>query len=210
MTSPRPAGRYMTPEEYLAFEERSPVRHEYVGGVVHAMSGGSVRHARIIGNVLSRLREASAGGRCEAFAQVLKVSVDEETFYYPDVLVTCGALDEEAVVVTDPCLLVEVLSPSTRVVDRREKVSNYRRIAALRAYLIVETRYRKVERYWRGAGGGWQYDVATPDAGGQVAVPCPKGVLTLDQIYEGVTYRPRLRRIKEPAPAYAVTPGGKS
>lgn len=201
MTRPRPSKSLMTLEEYLAFEETARVRHEYVGGHAYATSGGTVRHTRVIGNVFGLLREAATGGPCETFFQALKVRADEDVFYYPDVFVACGALDDEDVFVTTPCVVVEVLSPSTRGVDRREKLSAYRRIPTLRAYLIVETNRQEVERHWRDRQGAWQVEVVTPESGGRVAVPCPDAVLTLDAIYEGVTLRPRPRRVRERAPA---------
>lgn len=208
MPRPRRADLFLTPEEYLAFEETARVRHEYVAGRVYAMSGGSLRHARIIGNVYRRLHDATRGGPCTAYTQDVKVRADEQLFYYPDVVVGCAAQDEEDVVLTAPCLVVEVLSPSTRVVDVREKLSAYRRIGSLRAYLIVETRYRRVERHWPDVRGGWRSEVVTPSAGGGVEVPCPQAVLTLDEVYEGVVYRPRPRRLKERTPDYRRATAG--
>ncbi|HEY0780308.1 MAG TPA: Uma2 family endonuclease [Gemmatirosa sp.] len=201
MSSPRPIKALMTPEEYLAFEETARVRHEYVGGRVFAMSGVRVRHARLVGNVAAGLRQAAQGGPCEAFTNDLKVRADETTFYYPDVLVVCDTPDDETVFVTNPCVVVEVLSPSTRRTDRGEKLVAYRRIPTLRAYLIVEATRQEVERHWRDAGGAWRSELVTPESGGQVPVPCPDTVLTLDAVYAGVTLRPRLRRVKERAPA---------
>lgn len=208
MTSPRRAPRLMTPDEYLAFEETARVRHEYVAGRVHAMSGGTQRHARVINNIFAVLQRAAGGGPSEVFGGNLLVRADEELFYYPDVFVACRGLDDDdAVFLTSPCVAVEVLSPSTRSVDRRDKLTNYRRIPTLRAYLVVETTRREVERHWRDAEGTWRSEIVTPESGGQVAVPCPGTVLTLDEIYRGVTLRPRLRRLKEGRPAaYAATP----
>ncbi len=203
MTSARPLKSFMTPEEYLAFEETARVRHEYVAGHVYAMSGGLLRHARVIGNVSYLLRRAAEGGPCAVFTNDLKVRADETTFYYPDVVVACGPLDDDAVYLTNPCLVVEVLSPSTRLTDRREKLTNYRRIPTLRAYLIIEAARREVERHWRDSSGAWRSEVVTPESGGRVAVPCPEAVLTLDEVYEGVTIRPRPRRVRERAPAAA-------
>lgn len=210
MTSPRRLPRLMTPAEYLAFEEKARVRHEYVAGRIYAMSGGTQRHARIINNVFAALQRAAGDGPCEVFGGNLLVRADEEIFYYPDVFVACRGLDDDdAVFLTSPCVAVEVLSPSTRSVDRRDKLTNYRRIPTLRAYLIVETTRHEVERHWRDAEGTWRSEIITPDSGGRVVVPCPEAVLTLDEIYRGVTVRPRLRRLKEPAPAaYTAAPAG--
>ncbi|GJG86268.1 hypothetical protein tb265_14490 [Gemmatimonadetes bacterium T265] len=204
MTSPRPR-RQMTPEEYLAFERRSRFKHEYVDGVVYAMSGTTRRHGKIVGNVYRRLWPAAKGGPCEVFVQDLKVHVDATKYYYPDVVAVCGPEDDDADVIPDPCLVVEVTSRSTRATDHREKLIAYRKVPTLRAYLIVSHREQVVDRHWRDAAGAWQHEVVTPESGGRVAAPCPETVLTLDAIYEGVTLLPRLRRIKEPPASY--TPG---
>ena len=203
MTTPRRLKALMTPEEYLAFEETARVRHEYVSGHVYAMSGVKIRHARVVRNVAMGLQQAAQGGPCEAFTNDLKVRPDETTFYYPDVLVVCDTPDDETVFVTNPCVVVEVTSPSTRRTDRSEKLVAYRRISTLRAYLIVEATRQEVERHWRDAMGAWRAEIVTPESGGQVPVPCPDTMLTLDAIYAGVSLRPRLRRLKERAPVIA-------
>ena len=192
----------MTPDEYLAFEETARVRHEYVSGHVYAMSGVKLRHARVVGNVAAGLRRAANDGPCEAFTNDLKVRADETTFYYPNVLVVCDTPDDETVFVTNPCVVVEVLSPSTRRTDRSEKLIAYRGIPALRAYVIIEAARQEVERHWRDASGVWHSEIITPESGGRVPVPCPETVLTFDEIYARVTVRPRLRRVKERPAAY--------
>lgn len=201
MPAPRRLAQPMTPEEYLAFEERSPVKHEYVDGYVYAMSGTRRRHNRILVNVARRLGNIAEGGPCDVFVNDLKVRADETRYYYPDVGVTCGPYDDEALVIADPCLVVEVTSPSTRTTDHREKLGAYTRVSTLGAYLIVEADRPEVHRHWRDADGAWRYEVVTPESGGRVPVPCPETVLTLDAIYAGVTLRPRVRRVKEGAGA---------
>jgi Uma2 family endonuclease len=109
-------------EEYLEFEENSAMRHEYVAGEIFAMSGASVAHELIAGNVFAAFHAHLRGGPCNAFMANLKVhlKVDRnEFFYYPDVLVACG-LGPENRYCANPRLVVEVLSPSTQSVDRRE------------------------------------------------------------------------------------------
>ena len=200
MARPAPRRQPMTPDEYLAFEERSPVRHEYVDGYVYAMSGVRRRHGKVVTNVLKQLLRAAGDGPCEVYVAELKVKADETKYYYPDVAVTCGPPDDEGVVITDPCLVIEVTSPSTRATDHREKLAAHTRIPTLGAYLVVEADRPEVHRHWRD-GEAWRYEVVTPESGGRVAVPCPAAVLTLDQIYAGVALRPRVRRVKETAPA---------
>lgn len=176
----------MTVEEYLAFEEASSVRHEYVDGYVYAMTGGSLRHNYIALNIASRLR-AARGGPCRVFINDVKVRVGESKFDYPDVVVVCGPVDMVGSIIRNPCLVVEVLSPSTRAVDQREKVAAYRTIDSLAAYLTVEQAQRVVEWHHRdGSAGGWGLGAfAAGTARTRVPVPYPEVGLTLDDIYEG-------------------------
>ena len=205
---PRP-DRLLTVEEYLERESRSPRRHEYVAGQVYAMTGVRLRHGIIVGNVLTALRAARRGGPCQVFASDIKLRAAYDKVYYPDVMVLCRPLDLDAYVVSDPCLVVEVISPSTRRTDYGEKLDAYRAIASLRAYLIVEQSERRVERHWRDEQDAWQHATVTDlSADASVPVPCPEASLPLDEIYDGVDARrvdaprqPGPRRVRERAPA---------
>ena len=147
----------LTVEEYRALEASSDLRHEYVHGVVRAMSGASRRHNRIVLNIATRLVAAAAGGPCRIYAEGVRTRVADDVFYYPDVVVACGepghSHEEES-----PCLVVEVLSPSTELIDFREKALYYRRKSGLEAYVIVHQYERRVERHYRDASGEWQYE----------------------------------------------------
>lgn len=177
----------MTVDEYLAFEEASDVRHEYVDGYVYAMTGGSLRHNAIAGNIYKRLSRAAGDGPCRVFISDVKVRVAESKFYYPNVVAVCGPVDMDGSVIRNPCLIVEVLSPSTRAVDQREKVAAYRTIDSLAAYLTVEQSQRVVEWHYRdGSVGGWGLGAfSAGTARTRIPVPCPEVGLTLDEIYEG-------------------------
>ncbi len=170
-------------EDYLRLEETSPVKHEYVAGDIYALAGASRRHNRIAGNVFAALLAASRGGPCRVSISDVKLRATGEVYYYPDVMVACGEEPEEPNLEQDPCLLVEVVSPSTAPVDLREKLLVYKHIASLRAYLIVHQDRRGVERHWRDDDGTWRYASLTES--GRISCPCPEVELTLDQIYEG-------------------------
>ena len=174
----------LTVDEYLLHEETAEVRHEYVAGEIYAMTGGTIRHNRIALNIASRLQVASAGGSCEAFINDMKVRASPSAFYYPDVVVACGAQDDSAVAVSEPCLIVEVTSPSSLRIDRHEKLRAYQAIASLRAYLIVHQDHRVVEHHWRGDDGLWQRALRTDTD--TIALSCPACVLSLDEIYARV------------------------
>jgi len=191
----------MTLDEYLAFEEASDVKHEFVDGFVYAMSGTHSRHGRIVGNLSGHLWMAARGGLCRIYSNDLKVRAPRNRIYYPDVMSVCAPRDDDGLIVEDPCLLVEVTSPSTSRTDHREKLDAYRKLSSLRTYLIVEQNRREVHRWWRAPGGKWQHELLVDS--GAVSVPCPELTLTLDEIYEGVTMPPPPKlRIREPEPAY--------
>jgi Uma2 family endonuclease len=182
---PDPHTRRLTVEEYLRREARARVRHEYVAGYVYAMTGATIRHNRIVRNIATRLNAATGAGPCEVFVNDVKVRVGDDRFYYPDVVVNCTPVDDEDVYVPGPCLVVEVTSPSTRATDRREKLLAYQALDALRMYLVVDHRRRRVEVHARNTLGPWTSGAVAGD--GVVAVSCPETTLSLDDVYAGVT-----------------------
>jgi Uma2 family endonuclease len=148
-------------DEYLAFEETAPLRHEYVGGEVYAMSGGTLRHNRISLNTASLLLARLVGKPCQVFMNDVKLHVARDrAYYYPDVMVTCSdqvCAANESLVVDDPVLVVEILSPSTEGTDRREKLAAYRHLPALQEYALISQDTQKVEIYRRQGEIGWLY-----------------------------------------------------
>ncbi len=143
-------------EEYLASEECSRIRHEYVDGRLFAMTGSTLKHNILAGNLHSILHTRVKGGPCRVFMEGAKVRVEAtNSFYYPDVMVTCSGFSDKAVYTDQPVLLVEVLSPSTSKIDRREKLIAYKQIPSLNEYLIVHQRKRCVEIYRRDGNGDW-------------------------------------------------------
>lgn len=173
----------MSVEEYLEFERNSPVKHEYVGGRLYAMVGVSRRHSKITGKIFLRLADSAEGSTCRVHQSDMQVPTPDGPYYYPDIVVACGPEPDDPYIEDAPCLLVEVISPTTELVDRREKLLAYRRIPTLQAYLIVEQDRMAVERHWRSADGLWQSELSSE---GTVPIPCPKTTLPLADIYDGV------------------------
>jgi len=203
MAHPEPLGP-MPVEEYFDFEERSPIRHEYVEGEVYAMSGVTRRHNAIAGNVYTRLRAATSGTSCRVQFAEVKLHMGR-VVYCPDVMAACGAEPADERIEDAPCLVVEVLSLSTERIDRHEKLDRYKRLPSLGAYLIIAQEERRVDRYCRDAAGEWRREGIAEQ--GAVPLPCePLGgmSLTLDEIYEGVTLpTPEQRlRLREEEAAY--------
>lgn len=145
-------------EEYLQLEQTSEIRHEYLGGQVFAMSGGSKEHNLITGNIYTLLRFHLRGTACRTFTSDMKVKVKvqkADIFYYPDILVTCDPNDNERYFKTSPKLIVEVLSNSTKTIDKREKRLYYQFIDSLQEYVLISQDEIKVEVYRKDAQGDW-------------------------------------------------------
>ncbi|HTS54721.1 MAG TPA: Uma2 family endonuclease [Burkholderiales bacterium] len=172
-------------EEYLRLEAQSPTRHEYVNGEMFAMTGGTLRHNVIAGNVFAALRTT----RCRAFMNDVRVRVQKhDAYYYPDVLVSCGpsmqSLDAESSTVEDPVLILEVLSANTEATDRREKLLAYRTLPSLAEYVLVSQDQARLEIHRRRGDIGWERLEYT----GPERVYFASVDLSLDvrEIYEGV------------------------
>jgi Uma2 family endonuclease len=142
-----------TPEEYLALERHAEFRSEYIDGRIIAMTGGSIPHNYIVGNIYAGLLARFLGGPCHIFFADVKVRFGRGTNYtYPDVMALCGAPgygDEHKEVLTNPALIVEVLSRSTEAYDRGEKFRGYKAIESLREYLLVSQDEVRVEHFVR-------------------------------------------------------------
>jgi Uma2 family endonuclease len=130
---------YMSPEEFLEWEEQQDVKHEYINGEVFAMTGGTIPHNDIAFNVASGLRNHLKGSKCRVNIADVKVGVSEKgSFHYPDIIVSCHPQDKQAIkFIQFPCLIVEVLSPSTEAYDRGGKFQQYRRIETLQEYVLI-------------------------------------------------------------------------
>jgi Uma2 family endonuclease len=172
-------------DEYLQLEEASALKHEYVAGELYALAGATRRHNRIASNILTYLSAAARGTGCDVLGSDMRLRVGDEAVYYPDVQVVCDPTDSEELYTSSPCLVVEVLSPSTEAIDRREKLLAYRSLSSLQAYIIVYRDQKRVLRYWRDQDSAW-WD-ADVQGQGQVRFPCPDVALTLDELYEGVS-----------------------
>ncbi|MGI9050384.1 MAG: Uma2 family endonuclease [Rubrobacteraceae bacterium] len=189
MSEPAAPQEPLSIEEYLELELTSEMRHEYVAGEIHAHAGGTRRHGLISGNIFASLWTIARDGPCQVHTADRLLQASEDVFYYPDVMVVCLPEDEpgndEALFEDSPCLVVEVTSPSTENIDRREKLLAYRNITSLKAYLIVDQRELRVERHWRDESGRW-WRAEAVGTDGIVPIPCPETELTLPQIYEGL------------------------
>jgi Uma2 family endonuclease len=166
-------------DEYLERERATGLKHEFLHGQVFAMAGGSPEHARLIAEVAFLLRGMIDPTRCRVFSSDLKVRVRATGLAtYPDVAVVCGdpASDpEDANAITNPTLLVEVLSPSSEAYDRGEKWAHYRRISSLQAYVLVTQAPERLEVFERQPNGDFVHRMATQ--GEELGLPSLGGAL---------------------------------
>ena len=173
--------------QYLALEQGSEIKHEYLRGEVYAMAGGTPEHAALAMAVGAELRAALRGRPCRAYSSDLRVRVEAtDLSTYPDITVVCGALvtskiDTHAVI--NPALIAEVLSDSTEGYGRGEKFAHYRRIPSLREYLLVSQRTRRLESLYKNDEGDWVLREAGP--GEVLQLRAFEGVrLETDIVYE--------------------------
>lgn len=148
-----------TPQEYFDWEELQQERHEYFDGEVYAMAGGSLVHGRIGLNVGSLLQSHVSGSGCITYNSDCKLGISEKgPFTYPDVSVSCDDRDRTAQqFIQFPCLIVEVLSPSTEAYDRGGKFKLYRRLSSLQEYVLVSSETQSVEIFRRRLEDSWEF-----------------------------------------------------
>jgi Uma2 family endonuclease len=143
--------------EFMAWEADQEGRNEFHRGEVFAMVGGRRGHSRIIANLVRHLGNHLDGSPCQVFSEGMKVQIGDDTVVYPDVFVTCDKrfrFDEQ--VITEPVLVVEVLSPATQGYDRSAKFAFYRRLSSLREYALIDPDTRRVEVFRPGDDEHWK------------------------------------------------------
>jgi len=175
---------YLSVDDYLKVEEAAPVRHEYVDGQLYAFAGTTDRHERIVRNIVRQLLSATNDTSCELFFSNLKVKIGETFVYYPDLMVVCDPNDNNPLYREHPCLLIEVLSPSTQSTDLREKLFAYRQLPSLETYLIVWQDQRRVQFHFRNTDDRWANAEVVQT--GDIPLKCPDMTLTLDDVYRNI------------------------
>lgn len=151
-----PADRFMSAEKYLTWEAAQEERYEYWDGKVICVSGETRKHNRVIGNFYKLLDDALIDRSYEIYAIAVQVQVESgRKYFYPDVVVTCDDRDTDPNSIQFPCLIVEVLSPSTEAIDRGSKFAQYRRFATLQKYVLVQVDQPVIELFRRNEAGQW-------------------------------------------------------
>lgn len=151
-----PASRFMTAEEYLVWEPTQEERYEYWDGEVFCMTGGTRNHNRVSLNFSKLLDDALIDRPCDVYINDVKVQVEPgQKYFYPDVVVTCDDRDTDPNLIQFPCLIIEVLSPSTEAIDRGAKFAQYRRFITLKEYVLVQVDQPVIEVFRRNEQGQW-------------------------------------------------------
>lgn len=183
---------WISPDDYLRLEESAQTKHEYLDGVIYdwqgggpkGMAGGSIAHNQISGNVFSSLRQQLKGGPCRVFIADVRLNLaDRSAYFYPDVMVSCSEADRARTDgISEPALIVEVLSGSTEDFDRGDKFASYRRFDSLQAYVLVSPEMRQIEVFTR--TGGWQE--TAPLRQGLIALGHLGLQLDMNDVFEGL------------------------
>ena len=186
MSLPR-AKTAFTAQDYLAWEERSPSKHEYLAGEIFAMVGATDAHVTITMNLAMLLRAHVRGLPCRVYMAEMKLRVETaDAFFYPDILVTCSPEDHAAPLFKrQPTLVVEVLSASTAAFDRGRKFAIYRQLPSLREYVLIEPDRMSVECFRRDECDRWVLQAYGP--GETVDLSSLDFSTTMEALYEDVT-----------------------
>ena len=181
-----------SPADYLALERASEFRHEFFDGELFRMSGGTIEHSQIAGNVIRALGNSLADSPCRVLTSDMRIKLPTGLYTYPDVSVVCDQPqyeDDHTDVLLNPLVVVEVLSPTTEAYDRGKKFRHYQTCPSLREYVLIAQDRSAVDHYLRQPTGQW---LLTTFESLDATMPLPSlGVgLRLSEIYSKVEFPP--------------------
>jgi len=179
---------YFTPEEYFVWEAQQLEKHELINGRVYAMTGGTRNHSDIAGNIMTIFKTHLRGSGCKVYNSDCRISIiGTHDFTYPDLSVTCDQRDKKhPLYITYPCLIVEVLSPTTEAYDRGKKFARYRRNPSLIDYVLVSSEEMAIDIYHKNEAGDWL--ILSYRAGDVVEFKSINLRVTIEQIYEEIIF----------------------
>jgi Uma2 family endonuclease len=186
---------YYTPEQFLEFESKASYKSEYFNGQIIAMAGASPDHVLIVTNISTQLNNQLDQRPCRVFATDLLVQATVRGIYYPDIAVVCGELQlaktrTNQTAVTNPLIIIEVLSASTETIDRGEKLINYTQIASLSEYVLIAQDQVYAEQ-WIQSEGIWKSS-HSQGLDSVIQLPSIGCTLPMSRIYHKVEFRNRL------------------
>ncbi len=174
--------QWVDADDYLLGEQDGRIRHELVAGRVYAMTGGSVYHNRIALAFASVLRDKLGKRPCDVFMADMQVRA-QQAYYYPDVMVVCDPQDRDPYTKTRPLLIAEVISPTTRSIDEREKRGAYLGLESLREYLLIEQDRAEVRVIRRLDEATWAEEAYGLD--GEIRLDSLGLHIAMQHLYEG-------------------------
>ena len=181
--------RKWTVDEYLAYEADAEIKHEYIDGDIFAMSGGTRKHSRIITNVTTEIGLQLRDTACNIDSSDLRVKINDLRYVYPDLSVVCGDeifTNENETTLTNPTLIVEVMSPSSEKYDTGMKSTMYRSLPSLKAYLTIDQSQVFVQLYTRQDDGWLLQEFDKRDQ--IIPLPMIKADLPLNEVYRDVNF----------------------
>ncbi len=182
--------RHMTAEAFLAWDLDQPdARHELVDGAPVAMTGARRRHDRIVVNALADLRTRLRAGPCVPFTADTAVRIPNGNVRRPDLGVVCGADDDDLTYAAAPRLVVEVLSPATRLLDRAGKLDDYKAVPGLDYILLVDPDAPRATLWSRDSRGGWS-DALIAGLKATIDLPALGVAVPMAELYAGLAFRP--------------------
>ena len=180
----------LTPAEYFTWEEKQLEKHEYIDGQVYPMSGGSVNHSRIAVRLTTLFSNHLENSSCETGNSDLRINIaGTKNYIYPDASVTCDDRDKTTTqYVTYPCLIVEILSPSTEAYDRGGKFRMYRNNPVLQDYLLVSSTSIEMDLYHKNDAGEWI--IINYKEGDTIELKSINLSFPIEQVYRGLDLTP--------------------
>lgn len=174
--------------EYLRLEEAAEFRSEYIDGQMVAMAGGTLNHALISSNLGRELGNALLKMDCKVFGSDMRIRTSPSGIYtYADAVVGCGRLEVVNNTLTNPALIVEVLSDSTEAYDRGRKFAWYRQITSLQDYILVDQKKALAEHFRKEPNGDWRMrDYGSLDTA--MRIESLDIAISLAEIYRGVEF----------------------
>jgi len=180
-----------TEAEYLELERAAEFKSEFYKGEIFAMSGASLQHILIVSNIVASLHQQLKNKKCSVYANDLRIAVKKNTLYtYPDVIVVCGEpelLDDKKDTVTNPKIIIEVLSKSTEQYDRVKKFELYRELDSLEEYLLVSQNEFRVEQFTKQNSLQWLFSEVTKKTD-SIKIQTIEAELSVEDIYEKVVF----------------------
>ena len=184
--------KFITQEEYLAAERLATEKHEYFQGEIFAMSGTTIEHSVIAVNCITELRNKLKGKNCRPYESNLRIYIPPNSLYtYPDISIICGGVDttdDKFDTATNPTVIFEILSKSTRDYDKGGKFTLYRDIETLKEYILIDSEKIGVEKFTRNPDNTWLLtEFKTIESSFEITTISVK--LSLSDIYEDVAFK---------------------